>query len=114
MTNKKSAPVKAEEKTKIDVNELIESINGYEEIAVEKAFGDEPMTLLQLKPIRGLRACLFIVKKREGLNDLKAHQFAMATNLKNLNEMFEYEEEDDDAEEEVISPKESEPESEQD
>lgn len=94
---------------KTSVDELIESMNGFEEMAIDKAFGAEIYDLLATKPIRGLRACLFLVKKREGLNDVQAHQAAMATSLKNLNEQFEYVEEDEDIED----PKDSEPESEQ-
>lgn len=81
-------------------DDILESITGFEEVAVEKAFGADPIELAQgNKFMKFTRALVFVVKKREGLNDVQARQAAMEMPLSVLQDFFA--EATDDVEEEA-------------
>lgn len=85
-------------------DEVLESINGFEEAAVEKAFGSDPIELAQgNKYMKFIRALVFVVKKREGLNDVQARQAAMEMPMSELQNFF-VEPEEEEAEEAPKAP----------
>lgn len=85
---------------KINADELFESINGFEEIAVEKAFGSDPSEIAQAgKMVKFLRVLAFIQAKREGSNDMQAKQHAMSLPVKALTDLFIVNEDDDESDE---------------
>ena len=55
-------------------SEVFESLNDFDEIAIREAFGE--ITSLKNRPMTFLRALLFTEKRREGLTDKDAKQFA--------------------------------------
>ncbi|MBC7269902.1 MAG: hypothetical protein H5T76_14510 [Streptomyces sp.] len=55
-------------------SEVFESLNDFDEVAIRQAFGE--VTSLKDRPMTFLRALLFTEKRREGLNDKDAKQFA--------------------------------------
>lgn len=67
-------------------DEVFESLNGFDEIAIEKAFGE--VTSLKDKPMMFLRALLFIETRREGKKDNEAKQVAMNATMKQLTDYF--------------------------
>ena len=76
------------------LSEVVESLTGYEEEAIHKAFGHyvgdlETMTMIQ-------RGALFILKRREGLDTAKAKDAAMSVTIKGLSDHFVDEDADDD------------------
>lgn len=66
------------------VEEVMGSLNGYDEIAVEQRFGD----LGQLSGMRIVRALQFIRIRRGGRSDIDAHREAMLLTLGELKELF--------------------------
>lgn len=73
----------SENENKKTLNDLAESLNGWEEIAVVKSFGfqiddfEEHGTL-------GIRALAFVEFKREGQKDTAAHKAAMDLTMREL------------------------------
>ena len=65
------------------LEELAESLNGWEEIAVVKAFG---FTIddFENQGTLGIRALAFVELKREGQKDAAAHQAAMDLSIRDL------------------------------
>lgn len=73
---------------KLDPEEILYSLNGYEEVGIEKAFGFR-LESLEDNALRGIRALYFIVKKREGLTHDQAKHSAMELTLGQLMEVFD-------------------------
>lgn len=69
------------------VEEMVESLNGFDEIAIERAFG-EVISLGKDKPMTLLRALVFTAHRREGLPDKDAKQAAMEATIRDLNDYF--------------------------
>lgn len=67
-------------------DEVFESLNGFDEIAIEKAFAE--VTSLKDKPMTFLRALVFTEKRREKLGDKEAKQYAMELPVKELTAYF--------------------------
>lgn len=82
--------------TEMTAEEVFESLNGFEEIAVEKAFRADPTSLAQSgQHIRFIRSLVFIVLKREKqMNDLIAKQTVMGMPIAELLEFFTDDEEE--------------------
>ncbi|KRF19663.1 hypothetical protein [Nocardioides sp. Soil796] len=76
------------EEKKITADEFIESLTGFEEIAIAKAFGDEVFNLAQNKETMFVRALVFVHFKREGSNDPEAKKQALSMTLKAAQSMF--------------------------
>lgn len=74
------------------VNEVVESLTGYEELAVEKQFGDE---LGDLSPLKLMRALAFVLQKRAGKNDVDAKKAAMAMTQAQVTDAFSDEDDDE-------------------
>lgn len=72
----------------INVEELASSLNGFEELAIVKAFGFQ-MQEFDSHGTMGARALLFIAKKREGAKDSEAYKAAMTVPQKELMELFD-------------------------
>lgn len=70
------------------LEEATESLTGFDEVAIEKLWGDDITTLLTTKVTRAMRAVVFVLKRREGLNDKEAHAAAMALTLGEVGEYF--------------------------
>lgn len=79
---------------KLDPEELLESLNGYEEDAIHGAFGFH-LDKLEDNAIRGIRALAFIVRIREGANKKDARHAAMSLTIGELMDMFELEDDED-------------------
>lgn len=79
MTDAQSGQVPAEE--------LFESLTGFDEIAITKAFKVELFDL-QEKPFLFMRAMAFILRRREGAKDAEAYQAAMEMTLGELTALF--------------------------
>lgn len=77
-----------EHNNKISADEFLESLNGFEEIAIEKAFGSEVMALGQNSPTKFLRSLVFIQQKRDGKNDFEAKDAVMNMSLGEVNAYF--------------------------
>ncbi len=76
---------------KINADDVVRSLNGFEDIAIEKMFG---LPLMKMDEMRAPRALVFVLKKREGLNDVQAHTAAMEMTFGELTDLFETEDED--------------------
>ncbi|NGN92646.1 hypothetical protein G5C66_07830 [Nocardioides sp. KC13] len=74
-------------------DEVFESLNGFDEIAIEKAFGE--ITSLKDKPMMFLRALLFTEHRREGKTDKEAKQAAMDATMRELTDYFRADEDID-------------------
>lgn len=75
--------------------EAMKSLNGFDEIAIEKAFGKE---FDDLNGRDTIRAIIFVLERRAGSTDKDAKQYAMSLPMGQLDEHFEpaAEEVDDD------------------
>lgn len=69
------------------LEELAESLNGWEEIAVQKTFGFSIDKFEEHGTI-GIRALAYVELKREGANDKAAHKAAMDLTLRELVERY--------------------------
>jgi hypothetical protein len=72
----------------ITVNDMAESLTGYDEIAIQKHFGIDIYADGEQKGVVALRALVFIQKTREGLDVKAAKDAAMSMPLKACNEFF--------------------------
>lgn len=90
---------KIEPKTEATAEECFESLNGYEEIAITKAFGQEIGKLAEAHPTTFARALVFIEHKRSGMTDAEAKEAVMIATLAEVNGYFTEEPEDLDPEE---------------
>jgi hypothetical protein len=73
---------------RMSIDEMVESLNGYDEIAIEKAFGSDVSSLLEKKPTMGLRALVFVDVRRGGVSDAEARKSAMELRLGEVQEYF--------------------------
>lgn len=73
--------------SKPTVEDVMDSISGFDEIAVEKAFGKE---LLDLSASMVTRALVFVMERKKNGNDnTAAFNVAMNLGMKDLNDQFE-------------------------
>ena len=75
------------------VNEVIDSLTGYEELAIEKAFGDE---FYDLSLVKRMRALAFVLEKRGGKNDADAKKAIMTMSQARVTEAFSDEDDEGD------------------
>lgn len=81
-------------KSPIGYEEATESLTGYEELDVERRFGYDPSTLLETKPIMGMRALAYVLVvrdlKAEDVKDPegKAYKHVMGMSLKQASEFW--------------------------
>lgn len=75
--------------TQLTIEEMVESLTGYEELAVAKHFGDEVGKLLDSKPTMGLRSLIFAhVARDEGMRPELAKKTAMDLTVKAVSTYF--------------------------
>lgn len=79
-TRRKSAPV-----SKISLDELTDSLTGYDELAVEQAFGAD---IYDLGSIRQIRAGIFCHRRRQGDKHDEAKKFAMGLTVRAVLDYF--------------------------
>ena len=73
---------------KISASEMLQSLTGFEEIAIEKHMGVDPYADGERKPMSVMRALVFIARKREGLKDHEAREAAMGMPMGQLSDLF--------------------------
>lgn len=97
--------------TGMTVEELVESLTGFDEIAIEKHFeGFDIYADGEAKGVRAMRALAFVWHRREGANDREALQTANNLSFKALSDYFlDAEEEVDPDQPDTPSGKDSEP-----
>jgi hypothetical protein len=77
-----------EQTDKLTLDEAVESLTGFDEIAIEKKFGHDITTLLTDHAIRAMRATAFVLKRREGLNDADAYKASMDMTIGQTQDFF--------------------------
>lgn len=68
--------------------EAVNSLNGFEEVAIEKRFSMDIYTEGEERPARGMRAVLYVLFKREGDDDSAAYHKAMSLRSEAMTEYF--------------------------
>lgn len=69
--------------------EFLESLNGFDEIAISQRFGKTVTALANEGDQMTLaRALVFVAKRRDGLNDGDSYQACMTLTLREVNEYF--------------------------
>ncbi|MDF1705067.1 MAG: hypothetical protein P1U38_09860 [Aeromicrobium sp.] len=68
--------------------EVMESLTGFDEIAIAQQFGSEVLVLGKDRQTAFMRAMVFIDLRRAGSSDAEARQDAMSLPLKEVNEYF--------------------------
>ena len=81
-------------------SETVESLTGYEELAIEKQFGEE---ISDLSPLKLMRALAFVLQKRAGKNDVDAKKAVMSMTQTQVQEAFS-EEDDDEGDDDLGIP----------
>lgn len=84
--------------TTMTLEEMAESLTGFEELGIESHFGQPVSNLLEAKPTIGIRALIFTVRTREGMSTHDAKNAAMALTLKQAMGFFAEAEQDFDPE----------------
>lgn len=80
-------------------DEVMESLTGYDELAIEKAFGDEVESLIRKgRGLTYLRALVFAQELHGGAKHDEAKKTALTMTVKELNGRFREENEDGDPE----------------
>lgn len=74
---------------KISASEMVQSLTGFEEIAIEEHMGVDPYSDFQTKPLRVLRALVFVQKTREGAKPRDAKNHAMNLSMQSVQDSFE-------------------------
>lgn len=70
------------------LNEAVESLNGFDEIAIEKRFGGDITSLLTNHAIRAVRATVFVLRRRDGLKDDEAYKASMEMSIREAQDYF--------------------------
>lgn len=73
--------------THLTADEMFESLNGYDEIAVARHF-DAEISALRKRPFVFMRALVFVHHRREGLADHDAKDAALNLTLRDLDDYF--------------------------
>jgi len=65
----------------MSAEEFMNSLTGFDEIAIEKAFGLDILDMPEKRQTAFLRALVFVAKRREGLKDADAKAAALGMTL---------------------------------
>lgn len=84
---------------KINADEFVRSLNGFDDIAIEQAF---KMPFTKMDEMRGARALLFVKNRRDGMSDFDAFKNAMEVTLGELGDIFETEEDEPEAAQQFV------------
>lgn len=79
-------PAPTEAARKLDPEEVAGSVTGFDEIAVERAFGRELTDLGE--STKSLRALAFVLARRRGLDDTAAYNEVMGQTLNEVMDLF--------------------------
>lgn len=96
---------------KIDLTDMLESINGYEEIGLETEFNVSMLDMVDLvnsdeadltganlkEFLRMMRGLVFVIEKRKGATTKDAKHTALLCGMRDLMDKFDIEQPDDDA-----------------
>lgn len=77
---------------KITASEMLQTLTGFEELAIEKHMGVDPYADGERKPLKVMRALTFVNATRQGLDAVKARQQAMDMPMSQVQEQFADEE----------------------
>lgn len=77
----------------ITTDEVLESLTGFDEVAIGKWFEDIGSLVESGGSMLG-RSLVFVMKRREGATDVDAHNAAMSLTLRELNDYFADEEDE--------------------
>lgn len=72
----------------VTVEDFLDSLTGFDEIAIEKAFGGEVIDMMQKTPSKALRSLVFIQRRREGMKDADARTSALEMRLGDVQAFF--------------------------
>lgn len=75
--------------TDLTLEEMGESLTGFDEIAIETHFGKQVNDLLTNSPTMGIRALIFVHKTRDGSSPTEAKAAAMSLTLKDVMAFFD-------------------------
>lgn len=73
---------------KISASEMVQSLTGFEEIAIERHMGIDPYADGEAKPLKVLRALVFVQRKRAGGKDAEAREYAMGLTMGEVQDLF--------------------------
>lgn len=74
------------------MEEFLDSLTGFDEIAIEKAFGADITSLLTKQATMSMRALVFVARRRDGLSDAEARKSVMEAPLSEVKAFFPDEE----------------------
>lgn len=72
----------------ISASEMLESLTGYDEVAISQHFGAEALELAEKKPTMLARAMAFVHMTREGSDTKAAKKAAMELSIREANDYF--------------------------
>lgn len=78
----------------VTADEMFESLNGFDEIAIANAFGAEVTELAEKRPIGFVRALVFVDLRRKGSKDAEARSKALTMTVKEIETYFPEDEEE--------------------
>lgn len=84
---------------KISASEMVQSLTGFEEIAIERHMAIDVYADGERKPMAVMRALAFVMNKRDGGKDVDARQYALSLPMGDLTDLFADEEVELDPEE---------------
>lgn len=84
----------SEQTTKPHLADTLDSVTGYDEIAITQAFGRYFGVLVD-DPTMLARALIFVLKRREGMKDAEAKKFVMELRVGQVNDWFDNDEDAD-------------------
>lgn len=72
----------------LTAEEVFDSLNGFDEIAIRKVFGATVLDLSNSDRLMFARSLVFTVKRREGLSDKDAHKATLEMTIKEVGDFF--------------------------
>ena len=75
-------------KSDMTASEMLESLTGFDEVAIAKHFGAEALELAEKKPTMLARALAFVHMTREGRDAAAARADAMGLSIRQANDYF--------------------------
>lgn len=82
-----------EQQTKPTADEVLESLTGFDEIAIEQAFGSDITSLARVSVGKFGRALAFVLARRDGMSDKDAKARTLGLTRREVDDLFA---EDDD------------------
>lgn len=74
--------------TGMTAEETFESLTGFDEIAISQQFGRTVAELAQRDPMLWMRSLIFVLKRRDGMNDPDSKNAALELTIKQATEYF--------------------------